>query len=61
MEDLNFIQGIASYGGIGACCLYFMLKDWTLNKKITDALTEFTVAVRVLSASIKGGDSDASV
>lgn len=57
MDDLNFVQGLASYGALGVCCIYFMWKDCTLNKKLTEALSDFTVAVKVMNASVAGSSA----
>lgn len=57
MEDLTFnsFQMLTSYGALGVCCVYFMVKDWVRGKKTdevieknTEAISEFTVALNTL-------------
>ncbi len=50
MEEMtiNSLQLLTSYGALGICTLYFMVKDWILSKKIEDSLDRFTLAVNVL-------------
>lgn len=62
MEDqmVTAISTIASYGALGACTIYFMVKDWFRGKKTdeiieknTDVIKDFTVALNVLTAQGK--------
>ena len=34
-----------SYGALGAVAVYFMAKDWSLNKEIRQALNDFRIAL----------------
>ena len=56
VEDItvNAIQILTSYGALGAVAVYFMAKDWSLNKRLEEALNEFRVALETL---IKMGDN----
>lgn len=58
--DTNVLASISSYGALGACCIYFMWKDCTVNKKLTEVLSDFTVAIKVLNNQV-GVGSDVSV
>lgn len=55
MEDqmINGFGTLASYGALGIVSVYFMVKDWTLSKKIEEALAEFTLAFKLLAAKIE--------
>lgn len=48
MENINFVADIVSYGALGIVSAYFMVKDWRLNSKLNDTLSEFTVAINAL-------------
>lgn len=50
MEDMtiNALQLLTSYGALGICTLYFMVKDWLLSKRIEESLDKFTLAVNLL-------------
>lgn len=50
MEDItvNAIQLLTSYGALGVISIYFMVKDWSLNKKIEDSLDKLTLAINLL-------------
>lgn len=57
MDDttMSMIQALTSYGALGVCCAYFMVKDWIRGKKTddvidknTEAISEFTVALNTL-------------
>lgn len=50
--DPSVWASISSYGALGACCFYFMWKDCTINKQLTDVLSDFTVALKVLNAKV---------
>lgn len=56
MDDItvNAIQLLTSYGALGVVAVYFMAKDWSLNKRLEEALNEFRVAIETL---IKMGDN----
>lgn len=54
MEEITMssVQMLTSYGALGICCAYFMLKDWIKAKETdkviersTDAIQEFSVAM----------------
>ena len=51
---MTAMQMMFSYGAMGICCVYFMFKDFKLNKEITEALHKFTVAINLLT----GGKGD---
>ena len=69
MEDImvNSIQMLVSYGALGVCCIYFMVRDWMSSKKDqereerlasvieknTDTISDFTVALKVLTSQGK--------
>ena len=57
MEEItvNAIQMISSYGALGAVAVYFMAKDWSLNKEIKEALSEFRIAIETL-IKLRGSD-----
>lgn len=57
MEEItvNAIQMISSYGALGAVAVYFMAKDWSLNKEIKEALSEFRIALETL-IKLRGSD-----
>lgn len=42
---VNAIQMLSSYGALGAVAIYFMAKDWSLNKEIRQALSDFKIAL----------------
>lgn len=48
MEDINFVSDVISYGALGVTTAYFMVKDWRLNSKLDDTLSEFTIALNAL-------------
>ena len=50
---INAVQILTSYGALGAVAVYFMAKDWSINKRLEEALSEFRVALETL---IKMGD-----
>lgn len=56
MEEIamNAVTILTSYGALGACCIYFMWKDSTVNKKLTETLNELTVAIETL-LKLEGG------
>lgn len=45
---MNAVTILTSYGALGACCVYFMWKDSAVNKKLTETLSELTVAIETL-------------
>jgi len=51
MEDItmNAIQLLTSYGALGVITIYFMIKDWSLNKRIEDSLDKLTIAINILA------------
>lgn len=66
MEELNFLPDLASYGALGAVAIYFMFKDYKLNKEVastlaalgssvTEALNDFRLALELLRAELHGG------
>lgn len=55
--DPNVWASISSYGALGACCVYFMWKDCTINKRLADVLSDFTVTLKVLNAKVNADDS----
>lgn len=59
MEEItiNAVTMLTSYGALGIVSLYFMAKDWTLNKKLNETLNEFTVAVETL-LKLEGGRNE---
>ena len=59
---MNAMQLLTSYGALGICCLYFMVKDWTRSKdkkalevieRNTEVIKDFTVALNVLTVQGK--------
>ncbi len=50
MEEftLNAVQLLTSYGALGVISIYFMVKDWSLNKSIEDSLQKLTLAINLL-------------
>lgn len=49
MEDINFVIADAiSYGALGVVTAYFMVKDWRLNSRLNQTLSEFTIALNTL-------------
>lgn len=50
MEEITMsvFEMLTSYGALGAVTIYFMYKDASLNKKLTEALDEFKVALETL-------------
>lgn len=50
MDDvtMNVFQLLSSYGALGVVAVYFMVKDWSLNKQIEEALNEFRIALETL-------------
>ena len=58
MDDItiNAIQLLTSYGAMGVITLYFMVKDWKLNKAIKDSLDKLTLAINLLAG--KGVDNE---
>ncbi len=51
MEDItmNAVQLLTSYGALGVISIYFMVKDWKLNKAIEDSLGKLTLAINLLA------------
>lgn len=51
MEDItmNAVQLLTSYGALGVISIYFMIKDWKLNKAIEDSLGKLTLAINLLA------------
>lgn len=47
MEEMtiNAVSMLTSYGALGVVSIYFMIKDWNLNKKLNEALNDFTVVM----------------
>lgn len=45
---MNAVTILTSYGALGACCIYFMWKDSTINKKLNETLGDLTVAIETL-------------
>ena len=58
MDDItiNALQLLTSYGAMGIVTLYFMIKDWKLNKAIEDSLDKLTLAINLLAG--KGVDNE---
>lgn len=48
MEDINFVSDVISYGALGVVTAYFMVKDWRLNSRLNETLSEFTIALNAL-------------
>ncbi len=50
MEEitLNVFEMLSSYGALGAVAIYFMWKDSTVNKALTQTLNDLTVAIETL-------------
>lgn len=50
MEEITMssMQLLSSYGALGVVAIYFMVKDYVLNKQLTEALQEFTIALNVM-------------
>ena len=50
MEEftLNIAQFLTSYGALGVVAAYFMVKDWSLNKRLEDSLDKLTLAINLL-------------
>lgn len=62
MEEtvVNSMSLLTSYGALGICTVYFMVKDWTRGKKTdeviqenTTAIKDFTVAMKLLCAKVE--------
>ena len=58
MEQALF-ESVISYGALGACTVYFAIKDWRLSERVrqtietnTAALSELTTALRLLEARV---------
>lgn len=51
MDDItmNALQLLTSYGALGVVTVYFMVKDWKLNKAIEDSLDKLTLAINLLA------------
>jgi hypothetical protein len=51
MEDITMsgVQLLTGYGALGGVCLWLMWMHTTSIKKLNDALTDFTVALKVLT------------
>lgn len=54
MEEtmVNSMGLLSSYGALGVVAVYFMVKDWILNKQMKEALQEFTIAMKILSEKV---------
>lgn len=48
MEDITFVADVVSYGALGVVTAYLMVKDWRLNSRLNQTLSEFTVALNAL-------------
>lgn len=46
--DYPIIESIMTYGALGLVTAYFMVKDWQLNSKLQQTLSDFTVALNTL-------------
>ena len=46
---MNALQMLTSYGALGIVTIYFMIKDWKLNKAIEDSLDKLTLAINLLA------------
>lgn len=46
---MNAAQLMTSYGALGVVTLYFMIKDWKLNKAIEESLNKLTLAINLLA------------
>lgn len=51
MDDItmNAVQLLTSYGALGVFSIYFLIKDWKLNKAIEDSLGKLTLAINLLA------------
>ncbi len=58
MDDItvNALQLLTSYGALGVISIYFMVKDWSLNRAIEDSLDKLTIAINLLAG--KGIDKN---
>lgn len=54
MEDLtmNSFQMLTSYGALGICCVYFMVKDWVRAKKTDDVINKNTEALNAWTIAL---------
>lgn len=51
---VNGFQLLASYGAMGVVTIYFMVKDWTLNKSLENGLNKLADAINLIAG--KGVD-----
>lgn len=52
---VNSLSMLTSYGALGIVALYFMVKDWTITKKLDDTLSDFKIALETF-LKIKGDE-----
>ncbi len=48
MDHVQILDGLLTYGALGLVTAYFMVKDWQLNSKLQQTLSDFTVALNTL-------------
>lgn len=53
MENIDYVQGLVSYGALGVVAVYFMYKDWTRSIKIDLLLAECTSALKSFASQIE--------
>lgn len=56
MEDVTIsgMQMLTSYGPMGVLLVYFAYKDLLVNRKLTEALNAFGLALNTLCVSLGG-------
>ena len=60
MEDMTVsaVQLLTSYGAMGICLIYFIVKDFTITKKLEATLQDFTIAMNTFFKVSGGGKND---
>lgn len=46
--DYPIIESLMTYGALGLVAAYFMIKDWQLNSRLQQTLSDFTVAMNAI-------------
>lgn len=46
--DYPIVESLMTYGALGLVTAYFMIKDWQLNSRLQQTLSDFTVAMNAI-------------
>lgn len=53
MENIDFVNDMMTYGPMGVCLVYFIVKDWKISQEIRAALSDFKCAIELLNERVK--------